>query len=395
MSADQNQDTRQRKVSQPVGIAGIGVVSGYGWGRKHLWDGLRSGESACVPQTVGDVTGPVAFIPEGGDPEDSVTTYGRALFASGREAVSDALERGWEPGRRVGMLSCTSLGEVKGWRDLYHEHDGKVGRRHYLQILPSTSPSMFMTEHDFNGPSCNVSAACASGNAAFILAQQWIESGFATDVVVNATDVSVTPENASGFNSLGAIGTDGEALEICRPFQEGGQGFVAGEAAVSFVLTADTGVESYASMLGGAMTHDAFHPIAIRPDGMQVALAYLDAMEAAGVRADDVRYVSAHGTGTNLNDWTEATVIDRLFGDETQMYSTKPLHGHCQGAAAAIEVAIVSMSYETGEIPAPPLCGATAHPRLHSGLGDRKPGATLKSAIGMGGYNTAIVLDLI
>lgn len=375
-----------------VGIAGIGLVSGYGWGRKFFWDGLRSGCSAATRRPVGDVTGPCTFVPDGGDPEDSVTLFGRALYASGREAVADARERGWEPGDRVGLIMCTSLGEVKGWRDLYFEHGGKVRRRHYLQLLPSTAPSMFMAEHNFTGPSCNVSSACASGNVAMILAQQWISTGFATDVIVSATDLSITPENAWGFHTLGAIGTEGEAEDACRPFQEGSQGFVAGEASVAFVIAAGGHVETYASILGGAMTHDAFHPIAIKPDGLQVAAAYVDALEAAGVSAENVRYFNAHGTGTALNDWTEATVVDRLFPEHVSIYATKPLHGHCQGAAAAVELAVAALSYETSEIPAPRIVGE-AHPRLLDGLTRREPGATLKSAIGMGGYNTAVVLD--
>ena len=220
-------------VTQAAGIVGLGAVSGYGWGLDSLWNGLISGKSAAQPVFFEEVACLAAVVPDGGNEEDSVTLFGRALYASGREAVADAKARGWHPGPRVGLILCTSLGEVQGWRELYYEHAGRVRRRHYLQLLPSTAPSMFMAEHGFTGPSMNVSAACASGALGVILARQWLVSGFATDVIVSGTDLSVTPENAWNFAALNVLATEGTPEQACRPFQEGSQGFIAGEASAA------------------------------------------------------------------------------------------------------------------------------------------------------------------
>jgi 3-oxoacyl-[acyl-carrier-protein] synthase II len=375
-----------------VDIVGLGAVTGYGWGVTALWDGLRSGRSSARQIEFDEFKGLAAMIPDGGDPEDSITLFGRTLYSSGREAIADARSRGWEPGERVGLLLCTSLGEVQGWRELYFEHHGRMRRRHYLQLLPSTAPSMLMAEHGFTGPSMNVGAACASGALGVLLARQWILSGFATDVLVSGTDLSVTPENAWNFEALGVLALDGEPEQACRPFQEGSQGFIAGEASAALIVTGSGRARPYSRVLGGALTHDAFHPIAIKPDGIQVAAAWSSAVAEAGFEPADIAYVNAHGSGTTLNDTVEAGVADALFPPTTQLYSTKMLTGHGLGAGGAMETAIAALAYERGEIPAAPLV-ATAHPRALDGVTPRRPGPTLKSSIGMGGYNAAIVLD--
>jgi len=379
-------------VDQAVAVGGLGAVTAYGWGLEALMTGLHSGESAARPVDFGDLVCLVATVPEGGEEEDSITLFGRALYGSGREAVADARRRGWKPGARVGLILCTSLGEAQGWRDFYLEAKGRLRRRHYLQLLPSTAPSMFMAEHAFTGPSMNVSAACASGTLGVILARQWLTSGFATDVIVSGTDLSSTPENAWNFNALGVLATEGRPEQACRPFQEGSQGFIAGEASVALVLTRQPEVAAYAHVLGGGLTHDAFHPISIKPDGQQVAAAWSQAMTDAGVAPGEIAYLNAHGSGTVLNDTVEAAVADALFSERTRIYSTKMLTGHGLGAGGALETAVAALSYETGEIPAPALV-ATAHPRVLDGVTPRAPGPTLKSSIGMGGYNAAIVID--
>jgi len=378
--------------TQAVGIVGLGAVSGYGWGVDSLWDGLLSGRSAARPVVFEEFTGMAAMVPDGGNEEDSVTLFGRALYGSGREALADAEARGWSPGPRVGLILCTSLGEVQGWRELYYEYGGRVRRRHYLQLLPSTAPSMLMAEYGFTGPSMNVGAACASGVVGLILARQWLASGFATDVIVSGTDLSVTAENAWNFGALNVLATEGAPEQACRPFQEGSQGFIAGEASAALVVTAQRDVEAYAQVLGGGYTHDAFHPIAIKPDGLQVAAAWTQAMLDAEVEPDDITYINAHGSGTLLNDTVEAGVADALFPTSTRMYSTKMLTGHGLGAGGALETAIAALAYERGEIPAAPLVAA-ANPRVLDGVTPRAPGPTLKSSIGMGGYNAALVID--
>jgi 3-oxoacyl-[acyl-carrier-protein] synthase II len=376
--------------AQRVGIHGVGVVSGYGWGRELLWDGLVAGKPAATTTTGLGEEMWLARVPHGGHPRDGASRFARAMRAAAREAIDDARRRGWTAGRRVGLLHAVVLGEVDLWRDFYTTRDGTLSVHEYLALMPSTPMSTLMQEYGFHGPAMAVSAMCASGNAGLITAKSWLDAGIVDDVVFVATDLSLTPENVRHFVNLGVAITDTEPLSACRPFQQGSRGFIMGEASVSFVLSARAG-RPYAYTLGGAMSHDAHHVTSIDPSLTSVLECVQDALEMADVPASEVRYFNAHGPGTAQCDRAETAVLERLFPSSTGVYSVKPLTGHCQGAASAIEVAVTALGYDRGLIPAPPTV-ASGHPQLLDGPTPITGGVTVKSSIGMGGHNSAVVL---
>ncbi|MBP2328918.1 3-oxoacyl-[acyl-carrier-protein] synthase II [Kibdelosporangium banguiense] len=377
-----------------LGICGIGAVSGYGWGREPLWDGLLSGKPAATvtPDLGRNPCGGVwvARVPDGGEERDGPSRFARAMHAAAREAIEDASNRGWRPGRRVGLLHAVVLGEVDLWREFYTTRGGELSVHEYLALMPSTPMSTLMQEYGFHGPAMNVSAMCASGNAGLLTAMSWLDAGLVDDVVFVATDLSLTPENVLHFVRLGVAVTDAEPLQACRPFQQGSRGFIMGEASVSFVLSNRTG-NPYARTLGGSMSHDAHHVTSIDPELGQITACFQDALANAGVPASAVRYLNAHGPGTAQCDAAEAAVLDHLFPSNTDVYSVKPLTGHCQGAASAIEVAVAALGYDRGLVPAPPMV-APGHPRLLNGASPITDGITIKSSLGMGGHNSVILL---
>jgi 3-oxoacyl-[acyl-carrier-protein] synthase II len=374
-------------------ICGIGAVTGYGWGRAGLWDGLTSGKHAATLEggfgRDHDETAWVVRIPDGGAEEDGVSRYARAMRAAAREAVADARERGWEPGPRVGVVHAEVLRDTDMWHDFY-ANNRYVKGRDYLSMMPSTPSALFMREFGLHGPSLSVGAMCASGNAGLLTAKAWLDAGMVDDVVMVATDLSADPQNVWHLARLRVVVADAEPPDACRPFQEGSRGFTMAEASVAFVLT-NRASRPYARVLGGAMTHDAFHVISIDPGLGQLRACYREALANAGVSEADIGYVNAHGPGTRQCDDAEAAMLEEFFGPETGIYSIKPLVGHCQGAAAAVEVAVAAMAYEHGYLPAPPQV-APGHPRLISGRTPITGGLTLKSSLGMGGHNTAVVL---
>jgi 3-oxoacyl-[acyl-carrier-protein] synthase II len=377
-----------------LGICGIGVVSGYGWGREALWDGLVSGKPAAAVVTglgpeLGD-SGWVGRIPDGGDPSDGPSRFARSLRASVREAIDDARERGWRPGRRVGVLHAKVLGDVDVWRDFYTVHGGRLTRREYLALMPSTVMSTLMQEYGFHGPTMDVSAMCASGNVGLITALAWLDAGVVDDVVLVATDLSTTPENVLHFNRLGVVITDAEPLDACRPFQEGSRGFIMAEASAAFVLSRNSG-SPYALALGGAMSHDGYHVTSIEPSLEHVLSCFADALGNAGIDGSEVRYLNAHGPGTAQCDRAEAAMLEQLFPSDARVFSVKPLVGHCQGAASAVEIAVSALAYERNLIPAPRTV-APGHPQLIDGHEPVTGGITVKSSLGMGGYNSVVVL---
>ena len=230
-----------------------------------------------------------------------------------------------------------------------------------------------------------------SGNAGLITAKMWLDAGLVDDVLFISTDLSLTPENVRQFVKLGVAVVDAEPLDACRPFQEGSRGFAVGEASVSFVLSPRSAEATYSTVLGGSMTHDAFHLTSVDPARTYVDACVREALDAARVVPEDVRYINAHGPGTQQCDAAEAGILDELFDGRPEIYSVKPLTGHCQGAAAAVEVAAAALGYEHGIIPAPPTVAA-GHRRLLDGATQAAPGLTLKTSLGMGGHNAAVVL---
>ncbi|WP_234390820.1 beta-ketoacyl synthase N-terminal-like domain-containing protein [Nocardia suismassiliense] len=375
-------------------FAGIGAVTAYGWGREALWHGLLSGKSAASVQSGygpgRDQDAWVSLVPDGGDHAVSTSRYGRAMHESAREAITDALARGWRPGRTVGVLHAIVLGDVVNWRDFYLVDHGHRRSRDYMRLIPSTPVSVLMQEYGFHGPAMNVSAACSSANVALITAQLWLDAGIADDVVCIATDMSATPDMVEHFVGLGAAVTDTDPLDGCRPFQEGSRGFSFGEASVAFVLSRSVD-RPYAAMLGGGMTNDAYHVVSVDPTHEQIFECTRRALDNAGVTAQDVRYFNAHGTGTRQCDMAERDLLTNLFDDRPHIYALKPLAGHCQGAAAGVEVAVAALGYDRGIVPAAPIVAAP-HPRLLDGPQPFEGGITAKLSLGMGGNNSVVLL---
>lgn len=380
--------------AQHCDISGLGAVTGYGWGREELWDGLLSGTVAAElldgHGSEQDKPGWVAKIADGGDELDGPSRFARAMRAAAREAITDARRRGWRPGRQVGLLHAAVLGDLDSWRDFYTTREADVRVRDYLALMPSTPVSTLMQEFGFHGPAMNVSATCASGNAALITAKAWLDAGVVDDVVFVATDLSSTPETVRHFNRLGVAVTDTEPLQACRPFQEGSQGFIMGEASVAMVLSKRSPTP-YARVLGGAMSHDAHHVTSVDPSGAEIGRCFRMALDNAGVAASEVDHLNAHGPGTAQCDRTEAGIFDEMFSPHARLYSVKPLVGHCMGAASAVEIAVAALGYERGTIPAPSTV-APGHSRLLDGPADATEGITVKSSLGLGGHNSAVVL---
>jgi 3-oxoacyl-[acyl-carrier-protein] synthase II len=375
-------------------ICGIGAVTGYGWGTGALWEGLLSGRSACTPspgfRPRDDDPGWVAHVPPGGRADDGPTRFARSMRATVREAIADAVARGWSPGHRVGLVHAVVLGEVDLWRSFYLERAGRLSIRDYLGLMPSTPVSLCMQEHGFRGPAMGVSAMCASGNAGLITAKSWLDHGLVDDVIMVATDISCTPETLDHFVRLGVAVTDQEPFLASRPFQTGSRGFVMGEASVAFVISRRA-IGSYMRFLGGAMTHDAHHVTSIDPKLPAVLTCFRDAFRAADVDPRNVRYLNAHGPGTRQCDSAEAHVVESVIGPQAGVYSMKPLTGHCQGAASAVEIAAAALSQHHGVLPAPPQV-SEGHPQLITGRHELEPGLTAKSSLGMGGHNSVVVL---
>lgn len=396
-------------------VAGLGAVTGYGWGRGALAAGLRSKQSAAGQQVVDGLDVVAATIPANPAPADdeAISRYEEAALFAVADALDDARARGWRQGDRVGVVFCTGIGDIRTTRDEYFR-DTQPRPSQFAHMLHTSVGSLLAQQYGWTGPNLVLNAACSSGNAAFELAAGWLASGVATDVIVAGTELCLIAEIITGFRRMRVLLADGAPLGECRPFQDGSRRFFLGEAAIGFVLTADappgdaagsagdriaaatpggpTERRPRAVYLGGATTHDAFHMVAPEPEGTQLERCYRDALAVAGVEPEEITLVKAHGSGTPLNDTVEAALLDRMFPPTTQVCSYKPLVGHCMAAASLVELASLLVGYEIGALP-PHVTGDPANPRLPDG-GPPPDGPVLCGSVGLGGANTAAVFDI-
>jgi len=222
------------------------------------------------------------------------------------------------------------------------------------------------------------------------MARLWLVSGMATDVIIAACDFSAVPEDVAQFQRMGALAASGDPLQVCRPFQPGSKGFVVGEAAASLVLSAHVD-DPYALALGGSMVQDPFHPISINPDVTELVNSYESALVSAGVGREEIAYLYTHGTGTAQNDAAEIAVSEKVLEPTVTFLATKPLTGHCQGASAGVEIVLTALGFARGIMPSV-IPVDTAYPALAPGPEARRPGLVMKTAMGMGGFNSAVVL---
>lgn len=221
----------------------------------------------------------------------------------------------------IGVIAATTNSGVE-------EYETSKNYQHY----ELGNPAYFL--HDYLGLSgyyATVSTACSSGIKAFSLARDLISTGIIKSALVVCVD-SLAKVPIYGFNSLEVL-----TNKPCYPFSKNRTGMNIGEACTIFILEKEgVGIE----ILGIGESSDVYHQTTPDPDGVQGINAINLALSDAGLMPENIDYVNAHGTGTIANDIMEANVIYGVFKDRVPVSSTKPLTGHCLGAAAGIETAL-------------------------------------------------------
>lgn len=235
---------------------------------------------------------------------------------------------------RVAVIMGTSTsGIAEGEEAVRHlQQQGEFPQGFDYQQQELGDPSQFMSELlDLSGPAYTLSTACSSSAKAIISGKRLIEAGLADAALVGGAD-SLCRMPVNGFNSLESF-----SKGRCTPFGQDRDGINIGEASALILLTREP---ADIALLGTGESSDAWHMSAPHPEGLGAERAISMALQQAGLSTEDVGYINAHGTATPLNDQAEASVIHRLFGNQTPCSSTKHLTGHTLGAAGATEAAL-------------------------------------------------------
>ena len=390
-------------------VTGLGAVTPFGWGAEPLWEGVRRGVTAVGPFTRFDAsrhrTHLAAEVPVADDgPQSSrhLSLADRFAVASAEEAVTAAgldLDRCRE---RTGVFFGSSAGGMLEGEWFFEAHIHR-GARHARRGL--------VASQQFNGPgdavaravgACGqvetVSSACASGAMAIGNALRALRRGD-VDVALAGGSDALCQLTYAGFNALRSVD---EAPS--RPFRKDRMGLSLGEGAGVLVCESAEharrrGAKPIAILAGEASTCDAHHMTAPQPNGSGASDAIRLALADAGVAPGDVDFVNAHGTGTPLNDASEAAALKSVFGERAgsiPVTSTKALIGHLLGSAGAVEAVVTVLGVARGQVhPMPDTGQRDPEIGLDLVLGVprslSKPACAISTSLAFGGANAVLV----
>ena len=403
-----------------VAITGIGGVTPIGTGVDELWSGLQRKRSAVREITRFDPTpfkSKIAAEVNDFHPEDHLTRKSAKRFdrfsqlgvAAARMALEDAEVKPDRENRdRIGTMMGSALGGVAFAEEqatVYHQNGLKHVRPTLaLTVFGGAVSCNIAIELGFTGPTSTNSMSCASGTVAIGDAFRVIQLDEADIMLAGGAEAPLSPLCFGAFAIIRAMSTrNHKPGNASSPFDRHRDGFVMGEGAAVLVLEGldharARGAKVYAEIIGYALTNDAYHMTALKPDGREAARAMQLALQNAHVQPSEVSYINAHGSSTPLNDSTETLAIKRVFGDHAYKLAvsgTKGYYGHPLGASGAIEAAVCTLGMARGWLPptinldAPdPTCDLNY---LANGGLYGKPEVVLSNSFGFGGVNGTLV----
>jgi len=396
-----------------VVITGIGVVSPIGCTVDRFWSALVDARSGIGPISVAPtdrLTARIAaqvldFDPsQHFDPKRAnlLDRFSQFAVVAARAAVRDAQ---LEISEELAFEAATIVGNAAGGQNSVDESYFKLYGQNSPRVHPLTIPrwmvnaavSQVSMDLGLKGPTYTIASACASGTHAIGQAFHMVRGGQARIALAGGTEACLTVGTIKCWEALRVLSSD-----TCRPFSKTRSGLVLGEGAAMLVLEAreralTRGAPVYAEVLGFGMSADAVDITAIDPDG--AARAMRAALADAKANPEDVDYVNAHGTGTDLNDRIETTALRKAFGpsaDRLAVSSSKGVLGHSLGAAGALELAATALAIRQQTIPptanfeeTDPDCNLDFVPNVAR---DAPVRTAMSSSFAFGGLNAVLVL---
>ena len=409
-----------------VVVTGVGVVSSLGRGQQENWTKLTSGQSGIHRierfETEGlktTVAGTVDFM-DLDQPSAPALSFALAEAAA-REAIEEAgtpdgafpgplflasptVEMEWQ--HRFELDSEAGNSELEGYKRLLEVTRAKPHAELYELLQFNRTADRLSEQFGTKGLPISLSTACASGATAVQLGVEAIRRGETNAALCIGTDGSVTTEALIRFSLLSALTTQNENPEgAAKPFSKDRDGFVMAEGAGALVLESlesaeARGAEILATIRGCGEKADHFHRTRSSPDGSPVIAAVNRALADAGVSADEIGYINAHGTSTPENDRMEYSSLKEVFGEQihqTPISSNKSMIGHTLTAAGAIEAVFSVLTLKHGVIP-PTINYNNPDPDIpldvvpHSAR-EAKVTNILSNSFGFGGQNACLVLS--
>lgn len=406
---------------EKVVITGLGTINPLGLNLKETWENVINGVSGVGPITLFDpeeLQVKIACQVKNFDPEDYLEIrevrrrdrYQQFATVATREAITQAgLDLDGKDRSRVGVVISSAIGGLKALGDSFEAMAEQGPRRVSPFVIPmmmsNGASGLIAIDYGFMGPSFSVTSACASGADGIGVAWQFVRSGVIDIAIAGASDATITPIGIAAFDRLGAMSRRNDDYSMTpQPFDLHRDGLVMGEGAAILVLESESsakkrGADILAELAGYAATADAYHITAPVENGAGGAKAMCLAMQAGGIKPDDVDYINAHGTATDLNDISETRAIKAALGElayNIPVSSTKSMTGHMMGTTGALEALLCVKAIQENTVP-PTIHYQTPDPECDL---DYVPNearqmpiqVALSNSFGFGGHNAVLAI---
>ena len=412
-----NSNGRRRVV-----ITGMGTINPLGNTVAEFWERALAGQSGVDWLTQVDsaaydvhIAGEVKnFVPEDFiDRKDArrMARFSQLALAAAAEALDGArfdVSQAADP-YRVGVLFGNGMGGFpdtdRAVKDITQKGARRMDPFYMVKMLPNMAAAQVAMRYGAKGYNATISTACASAGNAIGEAMEMIRAGRADVMITGGTEAGLSELGLAAFNVMKALSTNNDPPQAAsRPFDSKRDGFVSSEGAGVFVVESlehaqRRGAPILAEIAGYGCTSDAHHVVVPVEDGATTAMCMTLALNDAGLKPEDVDYINAHATSTQMNDKYETVAMKRALGElayQIPISATKSLIGHTLGASAAIESVACVQSILTGKIHPTinqefpdPDCDLDYVPNVMREGVDVK--VVLKNSFGFGGQNACLV----
>jgi 3-oxoacyl-[acyl-carrier-protein] synthase I len=424
-----------KKESIRIAITGIGMVTPLGHDTKSTWEALMAGKSGISSVGLFDASSfPTKIAAEVKNLDFPKKKFGKsghmtnrcghfALMAS-EEAFEDAdIRPTLSTSERWGAVVGTGVGSTDlpteywsrfesafykegniDYQKLISEGENLVSVPNWVQSRVNSTLGALLYHYQIQGYSTAIHTACASGGQAIGLALDVLRRGEVDYLLAGGFDSMIHPFQFGGFCLLGAMSTQNDTPQSAsRPFDKTRDGFVLGEGAAFFILerychALSRGAKIYAELSGHGNTLSAYRITDSPENGDGPCQAIQVALEDAGLQPEEIDYINAHGTSTQMNDLSETNAIKKALRSQAYQIpisSTKSQTGHLIAAAGALEAAFCALAIDKGELPMTknlkvkdPGCDLNY---LSEGTIKKRVRAALSNSFGFGGSNSCLV----
>ncbi len=401
-----------------VVITGMGLITPLGLNVSDTWDNILVGKSGFGPFTLIERREHTMFgmcEVKGFDPAKELgrrairrqdRTQQFALYAAKEAMQQSGLRVTDENRERIGVILGTGVGGIQTLvtQEAIQLEKGlrRISPFAITMIMPNGAAGMIAIEYGIQGPSSTITTACAAGCDAVGHAFQTIQFGFIDAAVTGGSESILSHVAIGGFERAGATSVKEDGTP--QPFDKNRDGLVVGEGAGILVLESlehaqARGATILAEVVGYGRTTDAYHITAPSAGGDGAARAIRKAMADAHLQPQDIDYISAHGTGTRLNDSSETAAIKTALGDHAYnvaLSSTKSMTGHIMGGTGAIESIFCTLAIRDQVVP-PTINYKTPDPEcdldiVPNNARQRSVKVCLSNAFGFGGHNAVLAI---